>query len=34
MHRLPKRRRKVAQFPSAKAISIERKYPNIVETHL
>jgi hypothetical protein len=31
MDRLPKRRRKVAQFRSAKAVSNERKYPNIVE---
>jgi hypothetical protein len=31
MHRLPKRRRNVAQFRSAKAVSNERKYPNIVE---
>jgi hypothetical protein len=31
MHRLPKRRRNVAQFRSAKAVSNERKYPNIGE---
>jgi hypothetical protein len=31
MHRLPKRRSKVAKFRSAKSVSNERKYPNIVE---